>query len=339
MIIVTTVKLLIKGLFYSNIPVMKKYSVGIDIGGTNIPSAIIDDNGKVIYSIHKEISGANNAEVVIKKITDSINALLDYFDNNIKGGKIMGVGLGVPGALDHKNGRIIVSPNLPFFKDYPIVERISKELKLPVFIDNDANCATIGEHWIGSAQGSDNVIFLTLGTGVGGGIIINKKIYTGSHGIAGELGHITIVDKGRKCACGNFGCLEAYASANSTVARALEQLQKTSVKSTLKKLKPNEITAHTIFINAENGDEFSENILKESGMYLGIGIASFANIFDPDAIIIGGGFAKAEKYLIPSAIEEAHKRCLTGSIEKIKISRASLENDAGVIGAGRLALY
>jgi len=218
----------------------------------------------------------------------------------------------------------------------PIVKDVTAKTKLPVFIDNDANCATIGEHWIGAAKGCANAILLTLGTGIGGGIIIDNKIYRGSHGTAGEIGHMTIFPNGNKCGCGNSGCFEAYASANAAVTRAKEILKRQDTGSVLRGKK--EITAHDIFLSAESGDSFSKSVLIESGRYLGIGIANLANIFDPDMIIIGGGFASAEKYLIPAAIDEAYKRSFKSVMDKIKITKAKLGNDAGIIGAAKLVI-
>ena len=316
---------------------MKKYAIGIDIGGTNVPAAIIDENGVILHTINKKTMAEGGPDVVIQRIVDSINELAQYFDDKIKDGKIIGIGIGAPGTLDHKNGQIITSPNLSHWRNIPLVEKIRSQIKMPVFIDNDANCAAIGEHWIGAAAGAENVILLTLGTGVGGGIIINNKIYRGSHGTAGELGHITISAKGNKCACGNFGCLEAYASANATASRAKERLKREDVASSLQTKKLSDITAHEIFQHAEQGDRFAQSILTESGAFLGIGIATFANTFDPDIIIIGGGFSSAGKYLIPAAIDEAYKRSFKSVMDNIKITTAKLGNDAGIIGAAKLA--
>ncbi len=304
---------------------MKNYAIGIDIGGTNIPASIIDENGTVIHTIDKKTMAEGGPDAVINRIVESITDLLKYFDGNIKDAKIIGVGLGAPGALDHQKGLVIASPNLPKWKNVPLVEKIKQQVKMPIFIDNDANCAAIGEHWIGAASGTRNSILITLGTGVGGGIIINNKIYRGSHGTAGELGHITIIANGNKCACGNFGCLEAYASASATALRGKELLKRS------------DLTAYDIYKQAEQGDALSRDILIESGTYLGIGIATFANIFDPDMIIIGGGFAGAEKYLIPAAIKEAYKRSFKSIMDNVKITTAKLGNHAGIIGAAKLA--
>jgi len=316
---------------------MKRYAIGIDIGGTNVPSAIIDENGKIIHTIHKKTVANEGPDGVIQRIIDSVNDLVKYFNESIKDGKLIGVGIGAPGTLDHKKGMVITSPNLPNWKNIPLVDRISSKIKMPVFIDNDANCAAIAEHWIGAAKGTQNAILLTLGTGVGGGIIINNKIYRGSHGTAGELGHITISINGNKCACGNFGCLEAYASANAAIARAKEKLKSNDAVSSLKTKEPSDITAKEIYLHAEQGDKLAQSVLIESGMFLGIGIATFANIFDPDTIIIGGGFAGAEKYLIPAAIDEAYKRSFRSIMDNIKITAAKLGNNAGMIGAAKLA--
>ena len=314
-----------------------KYAIGVDIGGTNAPASIVDESGKIIHTIDKKTIAEGGPDTVIASIASSIKDLMKYFNSNVTGGEVVGVGIGAPGMLDHKKGEIIISPNLPQLRNIPIASLINKEVKIPISLDNDANCAVIAEHWIGAAKGCNNVVLLTLGTGVGGGIIINNKIYRGSHGSAGEVGHITIVAKGNKCTCGNFGCLEAYASANATVNRTKEKLKRDDVSSTLQTKKLSDITAQEIFLHAEQGDRFAQSMLTESGNYLGIGIATLANIFDPDTIIIGGGFSSAEKYLLPAAIDEAYKRSFKSVMDNIKITRAKLGNNAGVIGAAKLA--
>lgn len=297
-----------------------KYAIGVDIGGTNIPSALIDETGSILAVIEKKTLAHDGPQAVVDRISESIKELSSKVDPS----DILGIGLGAPGALDLKEGTIITSPNLSSWKDVPILKMLNKKTGIKVYMDNDANCAAIGEHWIGAAKGANNAVMITLGTGVGGGIIINGKIFRGSHGTAGEIGHITIEKDGRPCGCGNRGCLEAYASATGAVKTAEE-------------MGLSGLTAYEIFLKAEQGDQTATRVLNESGKYLGIGIASFANIFDPDAIIIGGGFASAEKYLIPSAIEEAYKRSFKTVMDKIKIHRAQLGNNAGIIGAARLS--
>ncbi|MCX6112212.1 MAG: ROK family protein [Proteobacteria bacterium] len=314
----------------------KQYAIGVDIGGTNMPCSLVDDKGKILRTIEKKTLPEQGADSLALRISESVKELLTYFKGRLKKGTILGVGLGVPGILDHKRGEIVTCPNLPGWKNVPIIKLIKQKLKMPVLMDNDANCAVIGEHWIGAAKGTKNAILLTLGSGVGGGIIIDNKIYRGSHGVAGELGHITIVAEGALCGCGNHGCLEAYASANAAARTAKERLRKEEVISTLREKDINKITAHDIFLHAEAGDIFSKNILFESGKYLGMGIATFANIFDPDIIIIGGGFSDAEKYLLPAAIDEAYKRAFKHVMDKMKIKKAKLGNNAGMIGAARL---
>jgi len=314
----------------------KCYAIGVDIGGTNIPCSLIDEHGNMIRRVDKKTMAEEGPDAVASRIAESIGQLTAYFNENIKGAKIIGAGIGAPGALDHDKGEIVTSPNLAGWKNVPIVELIKKKIKMPVAMDNDANCAAIAEHWAGAAKGCTNVILITLGTGVGGGIIINNSIYRGSHGTAGEIGHITIIADGNKCGCGNSGCLEAYASANAAALMARQRLQKEDITSTLRGNNVNDITAQEIFLHAEAGDAFSKEILTTSGRYLGIGIATFANIFDPDAIIIGGGFSSAEKYLFPAAIDEAYKRSFRSVMDKMKITRAKLGNDAGIIGAARL---
>jgi glucokinase len=314
-----------------------KYAIGIDIGGTNIPCALVNSDGKILKTIYKKTPNSSKPEELIDSIKSSIDEIKTYFEEKYPSFNLSGIGLGAPGALDLQKGTIITSPNLKNWKNIPIVEMLKKACNIPVYMDNDANLAAIAEHWLGAGKGFDNLIMLTLGTGIGGGIIINGQIYRGSHGTAGEIGHMTIIEKGAQCACGNYGCLEAYASANATLKRALNDL-KTNEESSLKNIDPKELSTKEIYIHAKKGDDFSKKILEESGRYLGIGIASLANIFDPDIIIIGGGFCEAEEFLIPSAISEAKKRSFKTVIDKLIISKAKLGNDAGIIGAAKLSL-
>ncbi len=315
-----------------------KYAIAIDIGGTNIPVSLVASDGKILKTINKTTPKASKPEILIDVLNKSIDEIKAYFKKEFAGAKISGIGLGAPGALDLKKGLIITSPNLKSWKNVAIVKMLKDISKLPVYMDNDANLAAIAEHWLGAGKGFKNIIVLTLGTGVGGGIIINNKIYRGSHGTAGEIGHITIIEKGELCACGNYGCLEAYASANATTKRALNKLEKTTIRSSLRNIEPEQLSAKTIYMHAKNGDKFSRDILNESGRYLGIGIANLANIFDPDAIIIGGGFSKAEEFLIPAAVSEAYKRSFKTIMDKLIISSAKLGNNAGIVGAAKLAL-
>jgi glucokinase len=297
-----------------------KYSIGVDIGGTNIPVALVDQAGKIVDIIEKKTQAHDGPDSVVKRIAESVKELCSKVDNC----SLAGIGLGAPGALDIKKGIIITSPNLSGWNNVPLLKMLNEATGLKVKMDNDANCAAIGEHWIGGARGSNNAIIITLGTGVGGGIIIDGKIFRGSHGTAGELGHITIEKDGRLCNCGNKGCLEAYASATGAVITAKELGLKVD-------------TAYDIFVKAEQKDELAQKALEISGRYLGIGIASFANIFDPDVIVVGGGFSSAYKYLLPAAKDEAYNRSFKTIMDKLSIKRAELGNNAGIIGAARLS--
>ena len=225
---------------------------------------------------------------------------------------------------------------MPHWMNIPIKELLSSKLNLPVYIDNDANCAIYAEHNYGVAKGFSNAVMLTLGTGIGGSIIINQKIYRGSTQTASELGHITISNKGPKCSCGNYGCLEAFAAAGHTLNRAKEKLKREQISSTLNNYKLSELSIYDIYLNAEKGDTFSQKILNESGTYLGIGIASICNIFNPDIVIIGGRFSRATKYLIPAASNEAFKRAFRENIEHCKIEKAKLGNRSSRIGIAKM---
>lgn len=316
---------------------MNRYAIGVDIGGTNIPASIVNSKGEIIYTIKKKTHAETGPDRIINRICNSINELGKYLDENFREGTLVGVGIGVPGTLDPEKGVVVNCPNLPNWEHVPIVKLISDNVNLPISIDNDANCAALAEHWIGAGKGYKNVVLITLGTGVGGGIIINDRIYHGSHGSAGELGHISIAMDGRKCACGNIGCLEAYASATATVSRARERLQYDEITSSLVDKDLSSLTTYDIFMHAEKGDKFCQDILYETGTYLGVGIAIICNIFDPDVIVIGGGFSQATKYLIPVAIQEAKRRAFSSIIDNVVITKTKFVNRSGHIGAAKLA--
>lgn len=314
----------------------KTYVLGVDLGGINTPVSLISEEGKFIQTFRRHSAFDTTPKKTISGIISSCEKLIEYFNENLKNSKLLGIGISSPGLVSPEKGIILSSPNMPHWMNIPIKEQIGPKLNLPIFIDNDANCSIVAEHWLGVAQGLKNVLMLTLGTGVGGSIIIDGKIYRGSNQTAGELGHITISSKGPKCSCGNYGCLESFAAVNPTLNRAKEKLKREEISSSLNNYKLSDLTIYDIYINAEKGDIFSQRILNESGTYLGIGIGSLCNIFNPDMVIIGGRFSRATKYLIPAASSEAFKRAFRENIDKCKIVKAKLGNRASRIGVAKI---
>ena len=284
-----------------------KHIIGVDVGGTNIRAAVVS-NGKIISKIKTKTETKKGQKVVLRRIVD----IIEGFPNK----NIAGIGLGVPGMIDAKNGIVKYSPNLPL-KNVNIKKIIEKEFKKPVFIDNDANCFTLAETLYGAAKNKKNVIGLTIGTGIGSGIVIYGKLYHG-RGSAAELGHTTINFNGPKSKCGNNGCVESYVS----IRGILNRVKGLYIKN------PKEL-----FELAEQKNKKALKLWQETGFYLGVAVANFANIFDPDAIVIGGNIAKAWNFFSKEMNKTIKKRAL---IRNVKVVKSKLGEDAGILGAASL---
>ena len=251
-----------------------------------------------------------------------------------KGKEIAGVGIGAPGPLDTKSGIVLLTPNLGWV-NMPLRDRVARALDLPATLDNDANCAIFGEWWRGAARGVDHVVGLTIGTGIGGGIILGGKIYHGASDIAGELGHMTIDWNGRRCKCGNYGCLEAYASGPAIAARAVEGIEAGAdtslpqyVQGDLSKL-----TAQVIYEAAHDGDGYALEVVRETAKILGAGVANIINIFNPQVVVICGGVTLAgDKLFVPLA-SEVKRRAFKPAVDVCRILPGALPGTAGVYGA------
>lgn len=311
---------------------MKKYVVGVDLGGTKISTALSDFNGNVISQTTVPTNASEGEAPVLNRIIESIDKVMK--DGSTNTSEVSAIGIGLPGALNVEEGIILFTPNLPF-KDFNIVEPLKSRFEIPVFIDNDANVATIGEFMFGAGKGSKNVIFFTVSTGIGGGAVLNGKIYRGHTANAMEIGHMTVAPGGPRCNCGNVGCVEAIASGTSIAKRGKEALA-SKVETSLRKYE--EITSYEVFKEAEAGDEVSKEIIDNALNYLGIAVANAVSIFDPEYVIIGGGVSKAGNIVFDTVRKVVDKRCFKNMAESVKIVPAGLGTDAGVIGAVALAL-
>lgn len=311
---------------------MQKFVVGVDLGGTKISTALSNLNGEVISQTTVP-TNANEGEIpVLNRIIESIDKVIK--DGNATYKEVKGIGIGIPGALDVEKGIILFTPNVPF-KNFNIVEPLKKKFEIPVFIDNDANVATIGEYVFGAGKGFKNVIFLTVSTGVGGGAILNGNIYRGNTSNALEIGHMTVAPGGPRCNCGNIGCVEATSSGTAIAKRGQEALS-SKVETSLRKY--DNITSYEVFTEAAAGDAVCKEIIENALNYLGIAVANAVSIFDPAVIIIGGGVSKAGDIVFETVRKVVDKRCFKSMAESVKIVPAGLGTDAGVIGAVALAL-
>jgi glucokinase len=247
---------------------------------------------------------------------------------------VLGVGIGAPGPLDRERGVVVVAPNLGW-RDFPLRDEISARVQLPATLDNDANCATLGEWWQGAARGARHVVGLTIGTGIGGGIIIDGRLHHGVSDVAGEIGHTTIDLTGRYCRCGNYGCLEAYASGPAIAQRAREALERDEISS-LRRIVDGDLTrltAATVYDAAKMGDALARELVRDTATFLGAGIANLLNLFNPDVVVIAGGVTQAGEPLFDPLRAEVRRRAFRPAVEACRIVPGELPGTAGVVGA------
>ena len=311
---------------------MNKYVIGVDLGGTKISTALADLEGNVLAQSIIPTNAHEGEERVLERIIKSIQSVINEGDASIE--DINGIGIGSPGPLDSKKGVIITTPNLPF-TNFNLVKPLKDKFNVPVFLDNDANVAAIGEYMLGAGKGKKNMVYFTVSTGVGGGAIVDGNICRGNTSNALEIGHMTVAPFGPRCNCGNIGCLEAVSSGTAIGKRGQEAVR-SKVETSLKNY--DNITSYEVFKEAEKGDEVSKEIIDEALNYLGIGVANAISIFDPEMIVIGGGVSKAGNIVFDKVREVVNKRCFKSMAENCTIVPAGLGTDAGVIGAVALAL-
>lgn len=310
----------------------KNYVVGIDLGGTKISGALADLQGNVLSQHTMSTNAFEGEQAVLSRIIQVIEKVIEDANKTVE--EVKAIGIGSPGPLDAKSGVIITTPNLPF-KDFQLVKPIAEKFGIPTYLDNDANVAAIGEYLLGAGKGTTNMIYVTVSTGVGGGAILNGKIYRGSTSNALEIGHTTVLPDGPRCNCGNYGCVEALAS-GTAIARQAREAVESGLETSLKDYE--KITSYEVFKEAEKGDKVSKDILDKSLGYLGIGIANIISSFDPEMVVIGGGVTKGGQIVFDKVQEVVNKRCFKAMSEFCKIVPAALGTDAGVIGAVALAL-
>ncbi|MDE2846723.1 MAG: ROK family protein [Gemmatimonadota bacterium] len=307
--------------------------IGVDLGGTNVNSAVVDDGGRISHRAWQSISGSRTAGEVIDRLAACVETTMDSCGRD----RVAGVGVGTPGLIPEGSGTVVYAPNVPEWVDLPLQSLLRERLELPVAIENDANAAAIGEHWVGGAAGYANIICITLGTGVGGAIIMNNEVWRGSNGAGGEIGHMTVVENGRMCGCGAPGCLEAYASATAIAEQARELLRggRTSVLTELAGGDPGRIDAAMIAEAADRGDETARAVMHRSATLLGTAVSSLTNLLNPEMIVIGGGVIKAGDLIFGPVRAEVARRAYKWSAGILEIVPAKLGDDAGIIGAAR----
>jgi glucokinase len=317
-------------------PPRPKYLVGVDLGGTNIVAGALAEDGSDVLALRSEPTRADQgAEAVVDRMVRMIDSVIaeTIAQTGAKRDDMIGIGVGAPGPLDRARGIVVTTPNLGW-TNFPLRDVISERTRLPVRIDNDANCATLGEWWLGAAKGASNVVGMTIGTGIGGGIIIGGRLYHGASDVAGEIGHATIDITGRRCKCGNYGCLEAYASGPSIADRAREALSADDNAMMIRMAggDPGRITAATVYEAAKRGDDTALDVVRETSRFLGAGIANLLNIFNPNVVVIAGGVTQAGDTLFAPLRREVRKRAFKPAVDACEIVPGIL-TAAGVVGA------
>ena len=313
---------------------MAKERIGIDVGGTNVKIALVDNKGKIIYSNSIPTRAEMGYEYTINNMKEAITELIKETKSDPK--NIESIGFGFPGQIDYQKGIVRLAPNIPGWVNVPIAEIMEKQFGIPTRVDNDVRCAALGELNYGAGQGCDNLICITVGTGIGSGLVINGKLVRGASNAAGEIGHIKLdMNGGPLCGCGDRGCLEAFASGPSIVALAEEYIK--GGKSTkYRELANPDITPYIVSEAAKQGDPVAKRIFTIVGEYIGIGLASVVNLLNPEKIIIGGGVAAAGDLLLTPIKESLIKRAMPIAGSAVEIVPAQLGNSAGVIGASLL---
>ena len=299
----------------------KEFIAGIDLGGTNLKIALLDLRYRIRYKEVLNTQRFTRKEVLISAIVDSVDKILK--DNNLSRKNLLGVGLGLPGPIDYEKGIVHFFPNIPGWKEVKLKNILERKLRLPVFVDNDAKVMSLAEHKLGAAKGSTNAVCITLGTGVGGGVIINGKLYRGLSNAAGEIGHMPINENGPRCNCRGYACLESYIGNNRILREA-------------RKIFGSSITLEKLSYLAKKQNRNAKAIWLKVAERLSVTLVGVVNLLNPDCIVIGGGVAGAGKILFDNIKKIIARRAMSVQAKHVKVFKAKLGNSAGLIGAAIL---
>jgi glucokinase len=300
---------------------MSDYSIGVDLGGTNLRAAAIDRDGTILARVSSRTKYSASREAIVKNVVAAIEGVRrEVNDRNL-----IGVGVGIPGYIQMETGVVIGSANLPGLDGFPFRDEVGKRIDSPIILENDANAAALGEQWRGAGRNMKELVLVTLGTGIGGGIIVDGRILHGFLGMAGEIGHMTVISDGNPCGCGNYGCLEKHASATAIVsmARALG-------------LGDSNITAKDVYDLAVGGNQRAKAVFESMGRALGMALANLINVFNFPLYLLSGGVLPAWDLFAPAMFEQVKKRSFTFSRTDTKIEKAILGDEAGLFGAAYL---
>lgn len=302
---------------------MKRKFLGIDIGGTNLRGKIISEEGDVLG----ERKTRSDAHMGISKLMENLAG----FIKELTGEEISAIGIGIPGTVDRRNGTLVQAPNIANTRDFPFTAALSDRIgtQTPVFVENDASCAALGEYRAGAGRGSNSMVMITLGTGFGGGIILDGRLWSGEDGFAGEVGHMTVDPSGPRCACGARGCIETYVSqvAIKRIVREHAELRE-KLAGTEESAVPERLAEL-----AREKNRAAISVWNDFGANLGVGISILVNVLDIKTVVVGGGLSAAWELFIGKTLEEAERRCLGGAARGLRIKKAALGDDSGVLGA------
>ncbi|MCC6698734.1 MAG: ROK family glucokinase [Candidatus Hydrogenedentes bacterium] len=317
---------------------MNSVVVGVDLGGTNVKTAVVARNGRLLGKDSRPTRATEGPDVVIDTMVASVELALEHA--GVDPSDLRAVGVGAPGPMNWRTGVVFSPPNLPGWSDVPLAELMSERLSVPVFVDNDANVACWGEFWSGAGREVDSLVCLTLGTGVGGGIVVGGRLVRGIDGTAAEIGHICVMRDGRACNCGAKGCLEAYASVTGMVRTALEGIDagRPTMLTRMCGGDPALIDGKMISDALQQGDEFAAWVMRETAIWLGTGIGSLINLLNPEMVVLCGGMIAAGDVLFDPIRETALAQSFEVPGQRAQIVPAGLGADSGVIGAAGCAL-
>jgi glucokinase len=315
---------------------MKKYMCGIDLGGTKINTGIIDSKGEIVSNIIIDTKAQEGQDAVIARMIKSVYDVAASAKVDIK--ELAGIGIGVPGLIDSWEGLVFEAANLPGWKDVPIVNIFSKEFDIHIKLENDANAAAYGEYLFGSGKGIENFVYMTVSTGIGGGVIIDGNLYSGANSNASEIGHSIIDFNGPRCNCGNYGCFETFASGTALARYAVENIENGRATSINKLSGDGKIKSEHVFAAAKAGDELAIELIDQEAFYLGIGIVNILAFYNPERIAIGGGVSSEWDMLSEKVIKVVQERALKPNMKACNIVKAKLGKNIGLIGAAGLVI-
>lgn len=302
--------------------------VGVDVGGSKINAVLADASGSIQARQVWETLAEEGPDAVVQRIIECVRELT-------AGVEVSGIGIGAAGGHDTRRGVVTFSPNLPGWNDIPLCETVRREFNLPTYLHNDCTLAALGEHRFGGGVGVDNLVYVGLGTGIGGGIIIGGEIYSGASGAAGEVGHMIIDVNGPTCTCGSNGCWECFASGRAVAEEAGRQFE-SGMPTAIRRHAGGDVskvTAETVLQAAQDGDYVASELISRTARYLGLGLVNLVNIFNPELIIIGGGLANMGSLLLDPAVEVVNERAFRVSSQAVRIELTMLGGDAAALGA------